>query len=460
MTGTGNAVPCSVNRTPAQIMAVKLKASHNGSPRVSVILPTYNGKRMIARAIRSILTQTYEDFELIIIDDGSTDGVGRLIKRTHDKRIRYIRHAKNAGTCKARNTGLKLARGAYIAYCDHDDIWYRRHLQEMVPILDKHSDIGLVYANYRTCGDTDFPSLYPVDYFVKELLEIKNIIGAPLNVVHRKECTDRVGGFSQSAVIESHSGEDWDLWLRMSDRFNFYHIDKVLAKFVYHKGNRSRYVDFSKSMFHGIKKRLGRYKSNKNADFSAFAPFLLSVLPHASAYYVREIKKKLMDFPDERSKKTLIHYCDALELYRKGLFFEAVPVFKTCIRYFSAPSTFKHATLSTLFLIAKSEFELRNYKRALRLFRHILKKDKSYYDAKEQLAMVYFKLGRYKRAQATARDLKGGGLKYNIQGMLLAKRGLYKKAVASFKKALRSDPAFLPAKKNLKTVQGYMLHQK
>jgi len=91
------------------------------NPTVSVIIPTYNRAHTIGRAIKSVLNQTYQDFEIIVVDDGSTDNTEEVVKSFRDKRIRYIQHKKNKGAAAARNTGIKSAKGKYIAFQDSDD---------------------------------------------------------------------------------------------------------------------------------------------------------------------------------------------------------------------------------------------------------------------------------------------------------------------------------------------------
>ena len=116
-------------------------------PRVSVIVPTYNRSHLIRRAIGSVLDQTYEDFEVIVVDDGSTDNTHDVVKDLDDARIRYIRHERRRGPSAARNTGIRAARGEYTAFLDSDDEWLPRNLQEKVRALDSSSqDVGLAYS--------------------------------------------------------------------------------------------------------------------------------------------------------------------------------------------------------------------------------------------------------------------------------------------------------------------------
>lgn len=98
-------------------------------PTVSVVIPTYNRAHLVGRAIQSVLNQTYQDFEIIVVDDGSTDNTEEVVKSFNDPRIRYIRHDQNRGGSAARNTGIKMARGEYIAFQDSDDEWLPEKLE-------------------------------------------------------------------------------------------------------------------------------------------------------------------------------------------------------------------------------------------------------------------------------------------------------------------------------------------
>jgi len=93
------------------------------SVTVSVIIPTYNRAHLVGRAIRSVLNQTYQDFEIIVVDDCSTDNTEEIVKGFNDHRIRYMRHDRNRGGSAARNTGIKASQGKYIAFLDSDDEW-------------------------------------------------------------------------------------------------------------------------------------------------------------------------------------------------------------------------------------------------------------------------------------------------------------------------------------------------
>jgi glycosyltransferase involved in cell wall biosynthesis len=122
------------------------------APVVSVIVPTYNRGHLLGRAIRSVLDQTFQDLEVLVVDDGSSDGTEAVVRAFPDPRIRYLRHDVNRGACAARNTGIRAATGAYIAFQDSDDEWLPEKLSTQLAVFDSSTDerLGLV-----TCGFID-----------------------------------------------------------------------------------------------------------------------------------------------------------------------------------------------------------------------------------------------------------------------------------------------------------------
>src|SRR4030042_587586 len=113
-------------------------------PKVSVIITTYNRVHFVCEAIDSVLNQTFKDFEIIVVDDGSTDNTKEALKR-YSKNIFYI-YQSNKGRSQARNTGLKVAKGDYIAFLDDDDIWVPHKLEKQVAFMDSNPNIGLVHT--------------------------------------------------------------------------------------------------------------------------------------------------------------------------------------------------------------------------------------------------------------------------------------------------------------------------
>jgi len=188
------------------------------SPRVSVIIPTYNRAHLIDRAIQSVLSQTYQDFEVIVVDDGSTDKTEEVVLSFGSEKMRYVRHETNRGVAAARNTGVRVARGEYIAFQDSDDEWYPNRLEIISKIVEDRKDIdfiisyGKVMKNGEIIGDVGRAPW--INDLSKEELVVRLFSGnfiALQAVVVKKEKIIEVGGFDESFP----SAEDYDLWLRL-----------------------------------------------------------------------------------------------------------------------------------------------------------------------------------------------------------------------------------------------------
>ena len=199
------------------------------SPTVSVVIPTYNREQLIGRSIKSVLSQTYQDFEIIIVDDGSTDNTEEVVSSFNDERIRCVRHGTNKGEAAARNTGIKVARGEYIASQDSDDEWLPGKLAKQIELFENTlSKVGVVYTGFWKIENNE-KTYIPFSWvnqregdIHKELLK-GNFIGSPATLV-RKECFKKAGMFDEKL---SHL-VDWEMWLRIdrkSTRLNSSHTD-------------------------------------------------------------------------------------------------------------------------------------------------------------------------------------------------------------------------------------------
>jgi len=215
-------------------------AETRNKPTVSIIIPTYNRRQSISRSIESVLNQTYRDFELIIVDDGSTDNTKELVADFNDERIRYVRHEENKGEAAARNTGIKAARCDYIAYQDSDDEWLPEKLARQIELLENASpEVGVIYTGFwkaenhkRTYVPFSWVSQKNGDIH-KELLK-GNFIGSPV-VLIKKECFNKVGLFDEKL----RNLVDWEMWLRVSKYYHFKCIDEPLVIAHYHSDNVS-----------------------------------------------------------------------------------------------------------------------------------------------------------------------------------------------------------------------------
>ncbi len=209
-------------------------------PTVSIIIPTYNRRQLIGRSVKSVLNQTYRDFEIIVVDDASTDNTEEVVNGFDDERIRYVRHDKNRGEAAARNTGIKVARCDYIAYQDSDDEWFPEKLARQIELLEDASpEVGVIYTGFwktenrrRTYIPFSWVSQKDGDIH-KELLK-GNFIGSPVVLV-KKECFSEVGLFDERL----RNLVDWEMWLRISKHYHFRCVDEPLVVAHYDSDNAS-----------------------------------------------------------------------------------------------------------------------------------------------------------------------------------------------------------------------------
>jgi glycosyltransferase involved in cell wall biosynthesis len=209
------------------------------NPKVSVVIPVYNGDRFVAGAIESGLAQTYRNFELVIVNDGSTDESREKILPYFDlPNVRYIEQ-QNKGVAAARNAAIRNATGELIAFLDQDDLWLPDKLELQVSYLQYHPNVPLVHANVACIDDAgqevDFHWDTQVEGMCFRELFARNRI-AVLTVLVRKDCLQEVGPLN-----EKLSGvDDYELWLRIARRFPIGHMDDVVAHYRFHDRNVSR----------------------------------------------------------------------------------------------------------------------------------------------------------------------------------------------------------------------------
>jgi glycosyltransferase involved in cell wall biosynthesis len=197
---------------------------------VSVIIPTYNRAHIIGRAIESVLKQTHTNFELIIIDDGSTDNTAEVVKSFDDERIKYIKHERNKGVATARNTGIGVSGGSYIAFQDSDDEWLPQKLEkQMAAFKNASPKTGIVYSGcLRISGSKKTyihpPVTTPKEGDIHNSLLAGNFVTSQALIIKR-ECFEKAGMFNDEYVAL----EDWELWLRISKYYHFKYINEPLV---------------------------------------------------------------------------------------------------------------------------------------------------------------------------------------------------------------------------------------
>ncbi len=205
------------------------------SPTVSIIMPCYNGMRHIQAAIDSVLTQTFGDFELIVVDNGSTDRTPEILGAVSDPRLRVLTLSER-GVSRARNLGLREARGAFIAFLDSDDTWSAAFLEKMYTALASDAKAVLAYCGWQNLGlpgprgEPFVPPDYENPDKVATLLEgCRWPIHACLT---RRNAIIEAGGFNTSLTI----AEDYLLWMEVSVTGSIIRVPEVLARYHHHDG--------------------------------------------------------------------------------------------------------------------------------------------------------------------------------------------------------------------------------
>lgn len=209
---------------------------------VSVIIPTYNRAHTIGRAILSVLFQTYSDFELIVVHDVSKDGTEEALKKFCDSRVVYIKNETKVGVSAARNMGIQLAKGEYIAFLDDDDEWLPTKLSKQISLLSKlPKSVAVVYTGYNVLSENGKAiggASQTCEGHIVDELRKRNCIGATSTAMVRKEAFDNVGGFDEELAYN----EDWDMWLRVARHYEFRYVSQQLVNYYVSATSLSRNV--------------------------------------------------------------------------------------------------------------------------------------------------------------------------------------------------------------------------
>jgi glycosyltransferase involved in cell wall biosynthesis len=207
--------------------------------KFSVIIPTYNrANSFLGRAIESVLNQDHKDFELLIIDDCSTDRTQTLVESYSDKRITYFKRAINGGNAAARNDGVRLSNSDYITFLDSDDEFYPFYLSRFNEVVNAHTDGKFFFGGYEIYneGYIKYSVLWRAENTVRGnfLRELK--IGIGCGVVIHKECFEEVGIFDEELRV----AVDTDFLIRLEKIYNFTIINEFLIRINEHNGPRVR----------------------------------------------------------------------------------------------------------------------------------------------------------------------------------------------------------------------------
>jgi glycosyltransferase involved in cell wall biosynthesis len=202
-------------------------------PKVSVIIPTYNYARFIGQAIQSVLVQSYQDFEVIVVDDGSSDNTAEVVGG-FGSQVRYLRQ-ENRGANATRNAGIKAARGEFIAFLDADDLWMPEKLALQIRLSEARSEAGLIYGGMLLFDSTSGAVIgyHPLsrchEGWVMRQLYMYQFVPSPTPLI-RREVFERVGAFDEGVT----GPDDWDMWLRIAARFQFALVAEPVALYRVH----------------------------------------------------------------------------------------------------------------------------------------------------------------------------------------------------------------------------------
>ncbi|MDF1756310.1 MAG: glycosyltransferase [Verrucomicrobiales bacterium] len=205
-------------------------------PLLTVILPAYNAEVHLAEAINSVISQTFSDFELIIIDDGSTDRTGEIINEIDDSRIRLIQHKQNAGLIAALNEGIALAKSEFVARMDADDVCEPSRFEEQLEFFDQNPDVGVLGTAIRMIDSESRPGKIFEMPLSRDEVEWALPLLCPLahpTVMMRTDVVKKAAGYSSGAEL----AEDYDLWGRISAHVGIANLSSPLLKLRKHPGS-------------------------------------------------------------------------------------------------------------------------------------------------------------------------------------------------------------------------------
>ncbi len=240
-------------------------------PEISVVIPTYNRFEMLERALNSVFSQGFKNFEIIVIDDASTDNTGERLQRGFKAEIekgvlRYIRNEKNQGRSVCRNTGIKLAQAGLIAFLDDDDYWLPEHLHSLNSFMNEHKNIGIAFSNWVMIDEQKQgrkPGIKGVktgtgDPYFK--LMLRAMIGYPSTCIARTALLEQTGGFNVSLPPR----EDWELFSKCAMAGGIGFIDKSTVHIYVHSGsyskNKAQWVNATEAAWNSITVSAGKYR--------------------------------------------------------------------------------------------------------------------------------------------------------------------------------------------------------
>ena len=200
--------------------------NNNTKPVISVIIPAYNAAKTIQETVMSVLNQSFSNLELIVINDGSQDSTLDVLSSIKDSRLQVF-SSENSGVCMARNRGIELASGEFISFLDADDIWTLDKLEAQLTALQKNPQAGVAYSWVDYIDE--YGNFFHQGNYINingsayEKMLVQNILENGSNPLIRREALTEIGIFDESLTL----AEDWDMWLRLSERYDFVTVPSV-----------------------------------------------------------------------------------------------------------------------------------------------------------------------------------------------------------------------------------------
>jgi glycosyltransferase involved in cell wall biosynthesis len=328
----------------------------SGDPLVSVVVPCFNAARTLLRTLESAQQQTYQNLEILIIDDGSTDSTHEVATKfvAHEPRARIIRQP-NGGVAAARNLGIAHARGEFVAPLDADDLWAPQKIELQVKKILSDESIGLVYAWFNNINDDDeiIPGGSQARYQGHVLSDLCTIdfVGNGSNPLMRTSAVRAVGGYDPELRAQSAEGcEDWKLAIQLAERHKFAVVPKILVGYRHSRGNMSdrtatmirsarlvaaevavRHPELAGILHEHIGERLFSYsvKCVKQGRWSDAFFLLRQAVPYGSLWNLKRIAGILIQsafrvlpwlkrrLPAGRRRKFLFHKADLSPSHRR-----------------------------------------------------------------------------------------------------------------------------------------------
>lgn len=265
-------------------------------PKVSIILPTYNRANLVGKSVESVLNQTYNDFELIIVDDGSTDNTKEVLKSFEDSRIQYIIHNRNKGAASAMNTGIKASKGHFLSIQNSDDIWLPEKIEkELKSFENSDSGVGVVYSGlYQVKKNKKIylpaSGVKKKEGFVHDELLNGNFVNG-LSLI-KKICFEKAGLYDENLP----GLEDWELYIRISKYYTFKFVDKPLIVTKLSQDSLSVkpsvFINSTKMIIEKHYKEFNEHKTAlaMNYGFLGSWSFLDGELEEGRSYFIKAIK--------------------------------------------------------------------------------------------------------------------------------------------------------------------------